>query len=312
MGPRRSLKQLILKHTYKLLTLACLLIGQSLAAQSNLDSLLETTQPPSRQYVTGTFKGTRVINLQSVEKIGPGALQFIIQHRFGPINGGAYQLFGLDQSTIRFGLEYGLSKRFAIGFGRSSYEKTYDAYIKANLVRQSTGSGSFPLSIVYFGSSALKTLHFSDTAAHNFFSSRMVFTHQLIIASKISDRLSLEVVPTFIHRNLVQGKNEPNDWFAVGFGGRLKLTKRTSLNVEYVYRIPPKDEQIPSYAAFYNSLSVGFDIETGGHVFQFHLTNSLPMLEKGFITETGESWKDGGIHLGFNISRDFSFKHKKK
>jgi hypothetical protein len=99
--------------------------------------------------------------------------------------------------------------------------------------------------------------------------------------------------------------NDPNDFYAIGFGARYRLSKRISVNGEYIYRIPPKDRTAPSFANFYNSMSVGFDIETGGHVFQLHLTNSLPMYENAFITETAETWKNGGIHLGFNISRDF-------
>jgi hypothetical protein len=280
--------------------------------QNNLDALMNQLDKPQKTFVTGTFKGTRVINLQSVEKTGPKNLQFIIQHRFGAFNGGGYQLFGLDQATIRFGLEYGISRFLSVGIGRSSFEKTYDAYGKMTLIRQSTGPNSFPLTIAYFGSGALKTLKWTDTTVKNYFSSRISFTHQLILASKFSDRFSIEIVPTYIHKNLVIAANDPNDFYAVGAGARLKLTKRTSLNAEYIYRVPPKDKSAPASENFYNSFSVGFDIETGGHVFQFHLTNSLSMLEKGFITETGETWQNGGIHLGFNISRDFSFGKKKR
>lgn len=301
-----------MRRIFPILTLICSLSAyQSVKAQDDLDSLLNTLEKPARQYASATFKGTRVINLQSVEKIAPGSLQFLIQHRFGPVNGGGYQLFGLDQSTIRFGLEYGISKLLAVGVGRSSYEKNYDAYAKVSLLRQSTGAGAFPFSVAYFGSAVVNTLKWSDTTIHNYFSSRLSYTHQLIIARKMSERFSFELVPMVIHKNMVKGATDPNDSYALGAGGRLKLSKRTSLNAEYIYRVPPKDKTAPVYANFYNSFSVGFDIETGGHVFQLHLTNSLPMIEKGFITETTESWSKGGIHLGFNISRDFTFKKTK-
>jgi hypothetical protein len=281
-----------------------------LSAQSDLDSLVGKLNKPQKELVSGTFEGTRVVNLQTVEKAGPHNLQLMIQHRFGPFNGGAYQFFGLDQATMRIGLEYGISPLLAVGVGRSTLNKIYDFYGKLSLLRQSTGPASFPVSVSYFGSITLQTLTWSDIAVKIHFSLRMVFTHQLIIASKINNRLSVEIVPTFLHKNLVQAINDKNDFYAVGFGARWRFAKRSSFNVEYIYRIPPKDRTAPSYAAYYNSFSVGFDIATGGHVFQLHLTNSLPMIEKGFITETEERWGNGGIHLGFNLSRDFSFGKK--
>ena len=284
---------------------------QHAVAQSELDSLMSALDGPKKEWVSGTFKGTRVINLQSPEKAGPRNLQFLIQHRFGALNGGGYELFGLDQATIRFSLEYGLHRLLAVGVGRSSFEKTYDAYAKATLVRQSKGARAFPLSVTYFGSTSMKTLKWSDTTIKNYFTSRLSFSHQLIIASKLSERVSLQIVPTLVHKNLVTQGTDPNDFYAVGAGGRFKLSKRVSLNAEYIYRIAPEDKSTSSFANFYNSFSIGFDIETGGHVFQFHFTNSLPMIEKGFVTETSNQWTSGGIHPGFNISRDFSFGKKK-
>jgi opacity protein-like surface antigen len=289
-----------------------LLLGISTVfAQDNLDSLLNSMETPKqKEYVKGAFKGTRVINLHSLEKVAPGALQFIIQHRFGPINGGAYQLYGLDQATIRFGLEYGLNKYVMIGIGRSSFQKTYDAFAKISLLRQAKGDKASPISVLYFSSITANTTRWEDTSRTNYFTSRLCYTHQLIIGSKVNDNFSFEIVPTLVHKNLVTSMNDKNDFLAVAAGIRYKLTRRTSVNVEYIYRIPPKDKELGTFSNYYNSLSVGFDIETGGHVFQFHFTNSLPMIEKGFITETTESWLDGGIHLGFNISRDFVLRRK--
>lgn len=293
-----------------------LLINTKVSAQKkedDLEALLEETEQSQKEYITGTFKGTRVINLQSTEKVAPGALQFLIQHRFGPINGGFHQFYGLDQAGIRFGLEYGICKFLSVSVGRSSYNKTFDGYVKATLIRQSKGKGSIPVSVLYFSSTAINGMPYPNPNSEqkNFFSSRVIYTNQLIIASKLSERFSFEVVPTFIHYNLAVAINDPNDLFAVGFGGRMKLSKRISFNAEWVYRIPLKDKTAPVYANNYNSLSFGFDIETGGHVFQIMLTNSLAMYEAGFITQTGQRWGNGGIQLGFNISRDFVLNKKK-
>jgi hypothetical protein len=162
-----------------------------------------------------------------------------------------------------------------------------------------------PVSVSALSSIAVTSVKWSDTGRNNYFSSRLYYVQQLLIARKISQSFSVQIAPTFVHRNLVATELDPNDFFAVGAGGRMKLTKRISLNAEYYYMINPgKDIN----QKFYNPLSVGFDIETGGHVFQLIFTNSLAMIEKGFIGETTGSWGKGDIHFGFNISRVFTLK----
>ncbi|GAA4327170.1 DUF5777 family beta-barrel protein [Flaviaesturariibacter amylovorans] len=294
----------------QLLLFVSLLPATLLAQDRHLDSLMGTTQPAhGRAYVTGTFKGTRIINLQSVEKAAPGTLQFLIQHRFGAVNGGGYEFFGLDQATIRLALEYGLHRAVAIGVGRSSYEKNYDAYTKVTLLRQAPSA--VPFTLAYFGSVVYRGERMA-LKGFNSGNARLSYTHQLLLARKFTDRLSLQLAPTFVHKNRVLSRLDPNDYYALGVGGRYRLTKRFSLNTEYIGRLPPANRSAPAYADFHNSFSLGVDIETGGHVFQLHLTNSLSMLEKGFITESSESWGNGGVHFGFNISRDFTFGRGKK
>lgn len=290
------------------------LIGfiNTLYAQSGLEALLDDEHPKKEQ-VYGTFKSTRIINLQSVERVAPGELQFVIQHRFGPINGGYYTLFGFDQATIRFGFEYGLAKFLSVGLGRSSYQKTVDGFLKFSILRQTKGgAGTMPISLVYFSSVNINGLRWSDPTQTYLFSDRIAFINQLLIGSKLSERFSVQLSPTVVHKNLVSEAKESNTVFALGIGGRGKLTKRMTLNAEYIYRIPPSDQTIVSYASFNNALSVGLDIETGGHVFQLHVSNSLPMNERGFILEADKSWADGGIHFGFNITRNFVLRKVKK
>jgi hypothetical protein len=267
--------------------------------EQNLLSLLgreETTE-----YAAASFKTNRVINLHSLESTAGGVLDAKISHRFGFINGGAYELFGLDQATIRIGLDYGISDRMTIGVGRSSFEKTYDGFIKYKLLRQSTGLKNMPVTLAILGTTAIQTLKWAEPERENLFSSRLYHTAQLIIGRKFSNGFSLQVSPTFVHRNLVRTAAEENDVLAIGVAGRLKLNKRLSVNGEYIYVAP--DQLADGYR---NSLSIGFDIETGGHVFQLHFTNSTSMIEKGFIAETVGDWGDGGIHFGFNISRVFT------
>jgi hypothetical protein len=253
------------------------------------------------KYATATFKTTRLIGGHSSENVAKGVMDVKISHRFGTINKGGYELFGLDNATMRMGIDYGITNYLMVGIGRSTYQKTYDAFFKIKLLRQSTGKRKMPISLSYVPTIAYKTLKFENPAQNNYASSRIYYTHQLIIARKFSDKLSLQLMPTLAHRNIVTLQNDPNDIIAIGIGGRQKLTKRLSFNVEYYYQLPQYKLQGST-----NSLSVGFDIETGGHVFQLHFTNSQGMNERTFITETTGQWEKGDILFGFNISRVFT------
>jgi len=260
-------------------------------------------------YTTATFKTTRLIDGHSVETTAPGVLDVKISHRFGTIggvSGGAYNFFGLDNATMRLGFDYGLTHKLMIGIGRSTSLKTFDAFFKWKIVRQSTGKHSMPVTVCYVPTIGLISQR--DISLYKFFSSRINFTHQLIIGRKFTEGLSLQVMPTLVHRNYPVDKG-PNDVYAVGIGGRQKLSKRTSFNAEYYYQLP--GTKVPGTE---NVLSLGFDIETGGHVFQLHITNSSSMTESNFITGNKGSWGKGDILFGFNISRVFNVtkKHNKE
>lgn len=258
-------------------------------------------------YTTATFKTTRIINGHSVENAGKGVMDVKISHRFGKVNGGGYELFGLDNATMRMGIDYGITKNLMVGVGRSTFEKTYDAFFKLKLLRQSSGHKNMPVTISYIPTVALKTLKFENPDRENYFTSRLFFTHQLLIGRKFSDNLSLQIMPSYTHVNLVALQSDPNNLFAIGIGGRQKLSKRISLNAEYYYQLP--DYKLTGTT---NSLSVGFDIETGGHVFQLHFTNSQGMNERTFISETKGKWDEGDVYFGFNISRVFTIGGNKK
>ena len=282
--------------------------GDSILVKTDEDDLLSLLGGDEEQsYTSATFKTTRIINMHSVENAAAGVMDFRISHRFGFINTGAYDLFGLDQALMRIGLEYGVTSRLMVGFGRSNVNKAYDSFLKYKILRQGSGKRNIPVSVSYFASAVCNTVKWADPNRDNYFSSRMQYTHQLLIGRKFNNDLSLQLTPTLVHKNLVPTLQDKNDILAMGFGGRYKLTQRFSVNGEYIYVLP---NQISS--TFYNSLSLGVDIETGGHVFQLHLTNSTSMLEPGFITESVGQWKKGGIHFGFNVSRVFTVKEKRE
>jgi Membrane bound beta barrel domain (DUF5777) len=288
-----------------LLTLLLSLYLTNVKGQDD-DLLSLLGEEETTDYTNASFKTNRVINLHSLESTAGGVLDFKIGHRFGTLNGGFYELFGLDNANIRIGFDYGLSDVITIGVGRGSFEKSYDGFVKYKFLRQSTGKRKMPFTAALLLTSAVQTLKWANPERENYFSSRMYYTSQLIIGRKFSESFSLQLSPTMVHRNLVKTNAEKNDVFALGAAGRIKLSKRLALNAEYIYLLPG---QVADNIT--NSLSIGFDIETGGHVFQLHFTNSTSMIEKGFITETTNTWDNAGIHFGFNVSRVFTVKRKK-
>ncbi|WP_139925690.1 DUF5777 family beta-barrel protein [Hymenobacter sp. DG01] len=274
-------------------------------AQDDLLGQLETQATPTAttEVVAATFKSTRLINGHTVETPGQGTMVFLISHRFGTLNSGAYNFFGLDQASIRLGLEYALTDKLEIGIGRNSLEKTLDGFVKYRALRQSTGRRAMPVSVTLFASSALNTLR--DDRTWYTTSHRMNYSYQALIARKFNPSLSLQLMPTLIHRNLVEDKTQSNDVYAIGVGGRHKLTKRTSLNAEYYYLVP---RTAPTGVR--NALALGFDIETGGHIFQLHVTNSQGMIEKFFVANTRGNFFKGDLYFGFNVNRNFTIRPK--
>jgi len=262
-------------------------------------------EKPRKEYVSNAFKSSRVIMSHSMEMLRPGVLDFRILHRFGNVNQGISEFFGLDDATIRLGLDYGISSNLTIGIGRGSLKKEVDGFIKWRVIQQATGPNSLPFSLVAVGGATLIGAPWSDPARTNYFSSRIGYYGQAVVGSKFNDNLTLQLMPTFLHRNFVETTADPNDLFAAGMGGRIKLSKRVSLNVDYYYVLNQNESR-----DLHNPLSLGLDIETGGHVFQLHFTNAVGMNERAFLTETVNDWAKGDIQFGFNISRTFQIKKK--
>jgi hypothetical protein len=267
----------------------------------------EMSKDAEPDYATATFKTTRLINGHTVENVAGGVLDMRISHRFGAVNTGISQFYGLDVATMRVSLEYGVNRWLMIGGGRSTFQKTYDSFLKAKILRQSKGSRNMPVTVSYMASMQTMTIPFADEKRTNFFTSNMFFVHQLIVGRKFNESFSFQVSPTLVHRNLVDSISTPHDLFSIGVGGRMKLTRRTSINVEYFYQLPKFKQE-----GTHDVLSIGFDIETGGHVFQLCITNSPYMIEKAFIHETKGSWKAGDIIGGFNLSRNFTIRDPRK
>lgn len=260
----------------------------------------------TKQFVAYTFKSTRIINTHSIENVAAGVLDFRIMHRFGAINGGWHELWGLDQASMRMSLDYGLTPWLMVGGGRSNVGKSYDGFVKIRLLRQSLASSEMPVSLSLVSGGILSAQRWQDPDRKNYFSSRLTYYHQLLVSRKISNDLSLQVTPSLLHRNMVSGPDIPNDLWSVGTGGRIKLNSRVSANLDYIWM--PQATKL----GVKNSLSLGLDIETGGHVFQLHVTNSRGLNEAQFIADTRGNWNDGTVYFGFNLSRVFTVREPKE
>lgn len=253
----------------------------------------------------GTFMTTRIVDGQSIKNLAAHVLDVRISHRFGPLSSGAYNFFGLDNATMRLGFDYGITNNIMIGIGHSTYQKTYDAFIKFRLLRQASGTKSIPVAVSLVGVVAINTLKQFDSGKTNF-PDRVSSVYQLLVARKFSNAFALQLMPTLIQEDNISFDHIRKYVFAMGIGARQKISRRVNINAEYYYQIPQMKSQ-----GSHNVFSFGVDIGTGGHVFQLHFTNSFGLTEKSFITETTGRWDKSDVMFGFNISRVFQLKGKR-
>ncbi|MFM8977297.1 MAG: DUF5777 family beta-barrel protein [Bacteroidota bacterium] len=299
------MKHIVIAHIFLLVhswALTFTARAQSTGNRNGEVDLLADLAPegPVQNYAAYTFKSTRIINTHSIENVAAGVLDFRIMHRFGAINGGWYELWGLDQAGMRMSLDYGVTPWLTVGGGRTNVGKAYDGFLKIKILRQSSGSVERPVSVSLVSGGIASSLRWDQPDRKNYFSSRLTYYHQLLIARKISEEISLQLTPTMLHRNLVANPEIPNDLWALGTGGRLKLSSRVSANLDYIWL--PKAAELNVR----NNLSLGVDIETGGHVFQLHVSNGRGLNEGQFIAGSVGNWNDGTVYFGFNLSRVFT------
>ena len=289
------------KNPWIAILLLLIIFPLLLSAQDDLLNLLKDQKPPVN-YTEATFKTSRIVIGQSIENPAQGNMLFLVTHHFGALNTGYSNLFGLKQAAIRIGMEYGLSKRLAFGIGLNTDRNTWDGFLKYKVLRQKSGGKKFPFSLSLFANTAVYTTKWENPDRKNYLSSRMSYCIQVLIARKFGSRLSLQITPSMVHKNLVPTSADHNDIFTLGGGGRMKISNRVSINAEYHHIFKG---QVGS-SKVYDSFSTGVDIETGGHVFQIFLTNSMGENEEGFLANTTGLWSKGDIFLGFNISRIFT------
>jgi uncharacterized beta barrel domain-containing protein DUF5777 len=292
----------------KSLLLFVLFTGISTCSFAQADSLMDMLNEGSsnkKEVVTATFKATRIIDGSSVENLGAGVLDFRILHRFGQLNQGSQNFFGLDDATTMLGLDYGVTKWLMVGIGHSIFNKEDYGDLKIKFLRQE--KGGMPVTASYAAEVSIQTTPAPTLPAGDTwkFSNKLYYGHQILIARKFNSRISLQLMPTLIHYNIVDSSAFSNNTIALGIGGRIKLSKRIAVTGEYYYRLTNAN-LLYNGQPTYNALSLGIDIETGGHVFQLMFTNSQGLTDRSFIGQTTDSWGKGAIHFGFNISRVFT------
>lgn len=268
-----------------------------MVAQDDLLKEIDTLSDANESEVAA-FKSLKIVNLESTKLAPKGDMYFVVAHRFGYFDKGFEDFFGLDEANTRLQFVYGLTNGVTIHASRSGFQKTYEFATKYRIFGQK--KQGFPFEIVGFNSLAINTELEKTTLPKLEFSDRLAYVNQILISKKFNDNLSLEIAPTHFHQNYVTNNSQDNSQFALGFGGRYKFTKRWSFNMDYAAHL-----NRASNSVFKNPLSIGFDLETGGHVFQMHFTNSQAMHESGYLGYTTGSWTDGKIAFGFNLIRVF-------
>ncbi|GAA4817518.1 DUF5777 family beta-barrel protein [Litoribaculum gwangyangense] len=281
-----------MKSIYLLLLFPILIFSQDdLLSEIDSDSLVN-------QYATAAFKGLKIVNFESTKLVAKKELTFIVSHRFGTVKNGIDDFFGLDNAVTRLQFVYGISDGFNIGVSRSSYLKIYDITTKYRIFHQK--ENGFPFTIVGFNALVINTALDKVDLPLLEFKNRLGYTAQVLISRKFNSDLTLQLAPTFFHDNFVSIDEQDNSQFALGLGGRHKLGKRWSINLDYGLHLN-RAETSP----YKNPLSIGFDLETGGHVFQLHFSNAQAMNTNGFLGQAEGDWGDGDFYFGFNLSRRF-------
>ncbi|WP_418263129.1 DUF5777 family beta-barrel protein [Flavobacterium faecale] len=284
-----------------------LLIPFSMFSQNSLLDELGPIKEDNKSIAA--FKSLKIVNFESTKLVGKGDLFFVVAHRFDYIKNGFEDFFGIDDAVTQIKFAYGLTEGVTVHVARSGFQKAYDLGLKYRLISQE--NNGFPLTIVGFNSITINTEMRKEFYPLIEFKHRLTYVSQLLISRKVNEKLSVELAPTFYHENVVRDildtnnnviipNPQDNSQIALGIGGRYKLAKRWSVNMDYGAHL-----NRASQSNYKNPLSVGVDLETGGHVFQMHFTNARAMHESGFLGQTTGDWTKGEISFGFNLVRVF-------
>lgn len=270
------------------------------SAQDDLLNQLNSEKSDVKNIETSAFKALQIVNMQSTKLPAKGEWYMLVSHRFGDLTNGFDNFFGLDNALTKIGGIYGATEWLSFGASRQTYNKTYELTAKYKLANQETDG--FPVTIVGYNTLDINSALKKDLYPYLKFNNRLAYTTQLLVSRKFTDKFTLEVAPIYVHKNLYEAGLDQKNVFLVGTGARYKIAKRMSINLEYAARVSlPEGFTSP----YHNPLSMGFDIETGGHVFQLVFSNSQPMNDVAVFSNATGNWNGGSIYFGFNMYRSF-------
>lgn len=284
-----------LKIIFFLLFIFCFGISN---AQDELLNELELANEVKKEKEIAAFKGLQICSMQSTKLAAKGEWYFLVSHRFGDLTDGSATFFGLDNALTKIGGLYGATDWLTIGFSRHTLNKNYEFSAKYSFKSQEVNG--FPVTIVGYNTVDINSKLNKEEYPELNFTNRLAFSSQLLISRKFSNNFSLELNPIYIHKNLYEPLFEEKDSFLLACGGRYKLSKRLSLNMEYGARLNPRENEL-----YHNPVTIGLDIETGGHVFQLVLSNSQAMNDVSYFTNANGITDGKGIYFGFNMYRVF-------
>ena len=269
------------------------------SAQDDLLDQLNAEKSNAKEIETTAFKGLQICNIQSTKLTAKGEWYMVISHRFGDLTLGLDNFFGLDNALTKIGGIYGVTNWLSLGATRHTYNKIYELTAKYKFADQVVSG--FPVTIVGYNTMDINTALSTDLYPNLQFTNRLAYSSQLLMSRKFSDALSAEVGGVFVHKNLFDEALELEDQYLVAVGGRYKLSKRLSVNLDYAYKV----NQLANAPLYQNPLTLGLDIETGGHVFQMVFSNSQPMNDVAVFTNATGNWNGGSLYFGFNMYRVF-------
>ena len=265
-------------------------------AQDDLFKELDTDTISKKEIETAAFKGLQICNMQSTKMTSKGEWYMLVSHRFGDLTNGFDNFFGLDDANTKIGGIYGVTNWLSLGASRHTLDKVYELTAKYKLANQI--KEGFPVTIVGYNTMDINSKLEKAVFPGLEFNNRLAFSTQLLVSRKFSDSFSFELNPIYIHKNLYEEGLEQKNEFFVGSGARYKIAKRMSINLEYAARLS-------NCSTFENPLTLGLDIETGGHVFQMVFSNSQAMSDVAVFSRPTGDWAGGPIYFGFNLYRVF-------
>jgi hypothetical protein len=304
----------------KILSLLVFCFGFAAVTMAQEVTKTETKEAPKQKFTKAIFNSTKIINMQSTEIVSPGVLQFMISHHFSNIwnkdagKQNIAQFFGLNSGVAHTYLSFDYSplKFMNVGVAMAGSSK-YEGWLKFRILRQQTGAKNIPVTV---GLYSMMNVNTAEDPDNEFTGNKFSFMNQLLISRKFSDKFSLQLMPTWIHFNVVPyGINNSNEVFSMGIAAKYKARSKMNITFEYARQLNMYENLISKSGAIINYqpdlVSLGIELNTGGHLFQFYIGSTTDASAIDQLARNNSRIKDGNIAIGFTINRGMNIKKEK-